>query len=572
MSKIAPAVRFPIPAKPPAPPEPNELFIPPALLVQIQDQEDYDGDNIVLDLSSNFAGFSSFSATGLPDALDIDEPTGEITGTLTADASQEGPAFDGIHHVAVTASGSGPEPATLYFTWVILNRDPIIVTPIPTMNDQDGDVVNHPFAQYFADGGDDSDQLTFNISGATVLPPGLTMLDPLLGVVSGTIDSNASAGGVGGVYTVEITVDDGQGGVVIDTFDWAISAIDILITPPPFMINACATTVYVVAEVEGPQLNPHVFLWEQINIPASTPPGTDEVAVFQPQPIPTLDELTMSYDQVTLGQDKTFRFWVDKGTGTEIFKDFLITGTPTAFAQDSGNSVALGAGARVDDVTDPILIAARQFDSGDVVFDITVDTSSPVDDFNLIPDISATFVWPHARGSATHDNYILGVISEIRFQKFIGGGMWTDIEVFTDMEVDEFVVLGIESGEEYRIASVYYVHGYPGVEQIFYTAFGEINADAGLAFLINDTVSSPMGAGIVFFPGGGVVRLNTIKVTEESLYGGGPIGGPVFVANVVLRLQSISESEESSASSSGMSTPAVVNLNIINANGIEIGG
>jgi T1SS-143 domain-containing protein len=61
---------------------------------------------------------------------------------------------------------------------------------------------------------------------ATGLPAGLT-LDPVTGLISGTIDNSASqagtAGNPAGVYTVVVTADDGQGGTVSHSFTWTVT-------------------------------------------------------------------------------------------------------------------------------------------------------------------------------------------------------------------------------------------------------------------------------------------------------------------------------------------------------------
>ncbi|MFO0871032.1 MAG: putative Ig domain-containing protein [Pirellulales bacterium] len=49
--------------------------------------------------------------------------------------------------------------------------------------------------------------------------PGLS-IDPVTGVISGTLDSSASAGGP---YSVTITADDGHGGQATQTFTWVVN-------------------------------------------------------------------------------------------------------------------------------------------------------------------------------------------------------------------------------------------------------------------------------------------------------------------------------------------------------------
>lgn len=567
MSKIAPAVRFPIAAAAPGPPEPNELFIPEKLGVPITNQLDFDGDTVVLGLSQNFPGFTAFEATGLPPGFIISPTTGQISGTFSADASQEGPGFNGIYPVEVTGSGSGSEPVTFPFEWTALNNPPIS-SGIPDQVSQDGGVINETFGTFFSDGGNDTDILTFSITGT--LPPGLSLVDTELGVISGILVPTASLGGVGGVYTISLVADDGQGGVTFDIFLWTIAPIDIGITDPPFLINPCSLIVFITAELEGAQDNPHVFLWEQINIPSSTPAGTDDVVTFDT----SVTGITLGYVQPEIGSDKTFRFTIDKGTPNEVFAVYFISGLPIAFAKDVGISISF-SGARIEDETDPILINARIFDPTMVSFEVTVDTSSLVNSCDLTPTISAEFTWPHARGSAIHDAYILGVIQTVVFQKFVGPG-WVDVEIYTDMDVDIFFVPVIEPGAEYRICSNYGVGGFPAVEvQTFYTNFGEISMDAGSGALMNDFIPdiAPMGAGFSSFPPAApILRITTVRKGVESLQGDGPVGSPVSIIIDLLRLITIKREVETNGSSFGMGGAIGTALVVQRLNGIIIGG
>ena len=61
---------------------------------------------------------------------------------------------------------------------------------------------------------------------ATGLPPGLS-IDPVTGIISGTIDRSASQGGTNGVYTVIVTATDPVGGTANLTFTWTA------LNPPP---------------------------------------------------------------------------------------------------------------------------------------------------------------------------------------------------------------------------------------------------------------------------------------------------------------------------------------------------
>ena len=98
----------------------------------IVNQSDQDSDLITFDVSSAFSDVEgdtlTFSATGLPGGLSIDPNTGIISGTIDNNASQGGPASDGIYTVSVTATDDDGEFATSAFAWTVTN-------PVPIAND-----------------------------------------------------------------------------------------------------------------------------------------------------------------------------------------------------------------------------------------------------------------------------------------------------------------------------------------------------------------------------------------------------------------------------------------------------
>ena len=73
----------------------------------------------------------------------------------------------------------------------------------------DGQSINVPVAGSFND--PDGDVLTYSATG---LPAGLSV-DPVTGAISGTLDVEASRGGP---YAIDVSADDGEGGVVTSRF------------------------------------------------------------------------------------------------------------------------------------------------------------------------------------------------------------------------------------------------------------------------------------------------------------------------------------------------------------------
>ncbi|SFU17467.1 Ig-like domain-containing protein [Mesorhizobium sp. YR577] len=110
----------------------------------------------------------------------------------------------------------GVDTATVTVTVTPVNDDPVVTNPIPDRVRADGQAFTYDVSDFFAD--PDGDGLNFVITG---LPAGLTY-DPATGVISGTIDHNASQGGTGGVYAVSVTAYDRSGATglsVTQTFD-----------------------------------------------------------------------------------------------------------------------------------------------------------------------------------------------------------------------------------------------------------------------------------------------------------------------------------------------------------------
>lgn len=140
------------------------------------------------------------------------------------------PDYNGPDTITYTISdgNGGTSTATVEINVGAANDAPV-ASPIAPRNAVDGAVVSVPVAANFSD--IDGDTLSFTAAG---LPLGLT-IDPNTGVISGTIDSDASQP-AGGIYTVVITADDGNGGTVDQSFTWTIT------NPPPVAVNDSAST------------------------------------------------------------------------------------------------------------------------------------------------------------------------------------------------------------------------------------------------------------------------------------------------------------------------------------------
>ncbi len=181
----------------------------------------------------------SFTADGLPSGLMIDPDTGIITGTPSGDASQGGANSDGVYTVTITATDPDGQMVTTTLTYTVTNPAPVVDTAVADSSVVDGEAVT--ITPSISD--PDGDDLTYSVSG---LPDGLS-IDPMTGEITGVVDNSASQGGPNGdgVYTVTITADDGEGGVITDTFEITVSnpvpiaANDVISTPEdtPVTVN-----------------------------------------------------------------------------------------------------------------------------------------------------------------------------------------------------------------------------------------------------------------------------------------------------------------------------------------------
>jgi large repetitive protein len=166
------------------------------------------------------------SATA-PNGIVVINPDGTITYTPNANFS----GTDTVTYIISDGQG-GSSTATVTITVGEVNDGPVVDTPLPSVAGVDGTSANIPTAGNFSDL--DGDTLSFTASG---LPAGLA-IDPATGVISGTIDRNASQLGPNndGIYTVSVTASDGRGGTVTSTFNYTVT------NPGPTATSDNATT------------------------------------------------------------------------------------------------------------------------------------------------------------------------------------------------------------------------------------------------------------------------------------------------------------------------------------------
>ena len=202
---------------------------PPTVIAPTADQIGNDGDVVNLNAAPAFkdpnGDVLAFTATGLPAGLSINSATGVISGTVDHSASQGGVA--GTYTIIVTASDGKGGTVTDTFTYTVSNPAPVTTGTLADVTQSDGQAVSINASPVFKDGGTDTDALTYSATG---LPAGLT-IDPTSGKITGTIDHSASQGGVGGAYTINVSVSDGQGGSTSTSFVMSVT------NPPPVVVS-----------------------------------------------------------------------------------------------------------------------------------------------------------------------------------------------------------------------------------------------------------------------------------------------------------------------------------------------
>ena len=174
-----------------------------------------DGETIQIDVTGLFADVDgdtlNITAQDLPDWLTLNLVTGELSGIVPFDASQNSPI-----EITVSAEDRDGIKTDAKITIDSENSAPEISTTISDQTSSVFDVVNIQLSENFVDGGFDRDQLRYFATG---LPDGLE-IDEKTGVISGVISAGAAANKV---YDVTVVADDGQGGTTQQSFKYNIS-------------------------------------------------------------------------------------------------------------------------------------------------------------------------------------------------------------------------------------------------------------------------------------------------------------------------------------------------------------
>ena len=164
-------------------------------------------------------------------SADVATPaTGGTTGSVTwtyqvANADLQflasGQQVEETHRVQVEDDVGGTTTRDVTVTITGVNDAPVAVGTVPDQEGQDGGTGSLDGSSYFADV-DATDTATYALTGA----PGSLVIDPDTGVISGTLDPDASQGGAGttpGVYDVTVTRSDPSDASASQAFSWVVT-------------------------------------------------------------------------------------------------------------------------------------------------------------------------------------------------------------------------------------------------------------------------------------------------------------------------------------------------------------
>ncbi|MCO7233574.1 MULTISPECIES: VCBS domain-containing protein, partial [unclassified Cobetia] len=206
---------------------------------QPADQTDNDGDPITpFSVADAFTDIDndavlSFSADNLPDGIEIDPTSGEISGTLSPDASIGGDNDDGTYTVILTATDENGASVTTSFTWTVANVAPEAFDNVADLEEgvatgdtstATGNVLDDAQPDADTDGGNDSDALIVSGIGAGTNAGTASAVDS---DVTGTYGSITVAEDGSYTYTLDNTNPDVQalavGESLNETFTYQVS-------------------------------------------------------------------------------------------------------------------------------------------------------------------------------------------------------------------------------------------------------------------------------------------------------------------------------------------------------------
>ncbi len=183
---------------------------------------DPDGDSLTVGAVAGSAGNVGVATSGTFGSIVVNS-NGSYTYTLdnnnpAVSALDNGETLTETFSYTLTDEEGGTSTADITITIHGTNDTPLVASTIPNQSDNDAETISTlDVSAFFSD--PDGDALTY---GASNLPAGL-LIDPVSGLITGTIDNSASQGGSGGVYTVTVTATDDNGESVSTTLTWTVA-------------------------------------------------------------------------------------------------------------------------------------------------------------------------------------------------------------------------------------------------------------------------------------------------------------------------------------------------------------
>ena len=216
--------------------------------------------------------------------------------------------------MTVTATDPDGLSISTDFVWSVDNVAPVSMS-LPPVNVFDGEAISIPTASGFDD--PDGDDLIYTVAN---LPLGLS-IDPLTGVISGTLDNSASQGGP---YVITVTATDAQGESVDVTFELVVE------NPAP-----------VVRAIPLPSSIGGEYIEINVGEMADDPDG-DGNLTYKSDDLPlglTIDPQTgiISGNPAPSNEPITFTVSVDDGEGGVTFVTLSLNVSDEAFTLDPRN-------------------------------------------------------------------------------------------------------------------------------------------------------------------------------------------------------------------------------------------